>query len=510
MPKFALISLFDTSNVIWVATELNLLGWKIIATEETFSILKANGIPFIDIKDYVSLNENYKIPPTLHPKIESALTDDSFSSKIDIVFDIPYPIENGIDVGGHTLLALALKGDRVPVTTYKDIEEVIYQLKDKGTIPGDLKRRLQNVAFLKINHHSSQLLSKKDESVSIITLARDTDLQNGENPYQIPAYINYDRSLQDDPYSLKSFERVSGNKPCYTNIADMDSLLNTLYLASKAFYKYHNKVPYISIAGKHGNACGMAVSWESPENTIEQCLWANPIAVWGGEFVANYSITKKLANLIKKSERRKSTIGSSNWMLNIVCAADIDEESLQVLGERKNSILFKNISLHKPEMSPEYKIIKQVKGGFLTQPPYSFILDINSLDWIDNDLSEESVNSIIISWAVAYTSFHGGNEVAIASGNKLISAGGGPSTVEAAQIAVWRAKNCSHGLENSAFAADAFFPFTDAPGILLDAGCRCGVVPAGGVKHDIIKGYFQENNLNVGFISEEYRGFCRH
>ena len=91
-----------------------------------------------------------------------------------------------------------------------------------------------------------------------------------------------------------------------------------------------------------------------------------------------------------------------------------------------------------------------------------------------------------------------------------LGGGGGPSTVAAAETAVLRAKEWGHGTVDSIFAADAFFPFTDAPEVLRDTGCRCGVVPIGGKNESLVKSFFLENSIPVVFIPEQYRGFCRH
>ena len=41
--------------------------------------------------------------------------------------------------------------------------------------------------------------------------------------------------------------------------------------------------------------------------------------------------------------------------------------------------------------------------------------------WRAIELQKKDFDSCLIAWATAYTSFHGGNEVAIAKNNKLIS-----------------------------------------------------------------------------------------
>ena len=129
---------------------------------------------------------------------------------------------------------------------------------------------------------------------------------------------------------------------------------------------------------------------------------------------------------------------------------------------------------------------------------------------LQRPITEEEIDSIIIAWACAFTSFHGGNEIAIASGRQLLCAGGGPSTVDAAETAVQR--GCKYGkmLKGASFAADAFFPFTDAVEVLLKAGCTAGVAPAGGINEIKVIDLLEKNGIGMIFLPKDFRGFCRH
>lgn len=64
---------------------------------------------------------------------------------------------------------------------------------------------------------------------------------------------------------------------------------------------------------------------------------------------------------------------------------------------------------------------------------------------------------------------------------------GGPSTIIAARNAVRRAQEQSHSMESSAFATDAFFSFIDGPQVLVEAGCKLGLLPQGGKREEEIK-----------------------
>ena len=149
----ALFSLSDTSRVKEFARSLHQLGWDIISTKETTPLLKEIQIPCIDIESFVDISEDYGFPPTLHPKIESALTLEETDKRIDLLFDIPYSIDQGNDVGGYTLLALAVKGKRIPIMSYDDMERCIEEFKANGKISASLKAEFINKTLAQIASH---------------------------------------------------------------------------------------------------------------------------------------------------------------------------------------------------------------------------------------------------------------------------------------------------------------------------------------------------------------------
>jgi AICAR transformylase/IMP cyclohydrolase PurH len=335
-------------------------------------------------------------------------------------------------------------------------------------------------------------------------------LLNGENPYQIPSSMFSNIYSNRDSLSIDSFEQLFGESPCYTNIADMDCILNTMCKLATAFNKNLNEVPYITIAAKHGNPCGVAVDWNNPDVSIENALWGNPLAIWGGEVITNFDIDVRLAKILYSSPKRKEIFGNANWMLDLVITSGFSNEAVDILGRRKQRKLLANKTLKNPFLQNNEWVYREIRGGFLRQPPPNYILDLNDIGIERKLLSENDIDSVLIAWAVSYTSNHGGNEVALAKDRQLIGVGGGPSTIDAVKVSVLRAKENNFDIKGSVFCADAFFPYIDAPKILIDEGCIGGVVPSGGKRHDELRRYFGENKLVVGFIPEKYRGFCRH
>jgi len=507
MKPTALFSLHDTAYAEIFAAELIKLGWNIIASRETVNLLQNHNLPVQDIADFTGVKENYGFPPTLHARVEYALTAEG-SPHIDMVYIIPYPLSEGNDVGGRTILALAVKGGRTAVMSIEDMKRVVEELSGTGMVSQKLRMELADKACYQIARHYFSLIQDTGR-YDCLSGHFACHLRSGENPYQTPA-LAFSSGKTDDPLSLTDFKQVSGDKPCFTNMADADCLLNTLCLATEAFLKNTGSAPYLCVAAKHGNACGMGASRISALDAVEKALWGNPIAIWGGEVITNFPIDDSLAFALFKSETREKRLGNGSWMLDVIMAPSFTPEAVSILGKRKERKLIENKALISPFSITSGFLYRQVRGGFLRQPPASYILNLSECKIIGPGFQENAVMSLILAWSVAFSSSLGGNEVALAKDGALLSAGGGPSTVAAAKAAVARAIDCGHDTHGSAFAADAFFPFTDAPSVLCDAGISLGCVPGGGKNFSSIKDYFLAKSATIAYLPEAFRGFCRH
>lgn len=508
--KRALFSLFVTDNAYQYAKQLISLGWEIIATKETAGILKNKNIKVTDISDFLKFKVEYPFPPTLHPYMELVLSTDA-SESIDLVYISTYPLSKGNDVGGHAILALASKGNKIVVSEKEDMENVLKLLeKNNNQITHSLRKILIDKVYDKIINQYLLLKNKLGYSKSekIIIGKKIKNLLEGENPYQIPC--SFFQSDQKDGLSLANFKQISGIKPCYTNMADFDCLVQSLCLLSRAFSEYYGKTPFIVIASKHGNPIGLAVDWENPKVAIENALFGHPLAMFGGEVITNFPITQDFAKMLISSLRRKRLLGSSDWMSDLIIASDFQRDAVKLLAQRKRLKLFKNNGLSSAYLDEKSWSYRAVRGGFLKQPPNNFVLDIRKI--ISNTASIDSnhIDSLIIAWVAAWNSSLGGNEVAIAKNRMLLGIGGGPATIDACSSAIARAKKWGHNLNKSCFAANAFFPFIDGPEELVKSGCRYGLVPNGGNNFELVKNYFLKEVTDVFYLPEQYRGFSRH
>ncbi|MFQ6112183.1 MAG: hypothetical protein ACE5LX_09195, partial [Nitrospinota bacterium] len=505
MRNYALFSVNIIEDIEWFGKVLNERGCSLIATEKPLTRLRAAGIQAISVEEFTGVSGSYPFPPTLHPKIELALTTDA-EEKIHLLYDIPYGLDEGNDVGGHTLLALAAKGGRIPVCTLEDMRAVVRAIEERGEVPAEEVRRLTLKANLEVMKHYGEVIQSAGGDVCTLIGSRVYELAGGENPYQVPAHLLTFRS--DDPLSLDRFELLGEEPPCFTNLADLDATLETLCKLALALRDLFGRAPFLTVAAKHGNPCGIGVDWESRDGSLEKALWGNPLALWGGEVIVNFALGTDEARILTHSERREKLLGSGKWMLDVIAAPGYEGEASALLGRRKFRKVLLNPALEFSELRRESRAFRQVRGGLLCQPPADYILNLNGVHWTRR-AAEADLEAMIIAWAAAFTSNLGGNEVALAKKGRLLAVGGGPSTVDAAETALNRA-NKYESASGAVFCADAFFPFKDAPELLVKAGCTGGLVPDGGLRRREVFEFFAAHGKAVGFIPEEYRGFCRH
>ncbi|MBF0624374.1 MAG: hypothetical protein HQL82_06160 [Magnetococcales bacterium] len=505
----ALFSLHDPEVGIAPARLLTALGWEVVASRETASVLRQTGLSVRFLEDYLGASFDLPFPPTLHPRMEAALTLADHPEPIHLVLVMPYPRDVGNDVGGRTLLALAAKGGRIPVMDREGLARVTAALEETGQVGEALQRQLAARVHQAIAGHFAGLAREGDRFETLQGQFHAL-LLNGENPYQVPAA--HFRGETDDPLALHRFERVSGEDPCFTNLADADCILHTMSLLAEGFRRNFGRVPHLAVAAKHGNPCGAAFHWDDPGTVLEQTLFGNPRAVWGGEMITNFPIVGALGMALARSARREVLLGQAGWMLDLVMAPGFDGAAVEALGRRERRKLLANPALEHPGLSGAALFAhRMVRGGFLRQPPPHYVLDLAETDGAGAMPDDPLVRGgLILAWAVAFSSSHGGNEVALVAADHLAGVGGGPSTVEAVATAIDRSRANGHDLRGAVFGADAFFPFEDAPRLLIESGCAWGVVPGGGVRFAEVRQCFADRGVGVGYLPEWCRGFCRH
>ena len=155
------------------------------------------------------------------------------------------------------------------------------------------------------------------------------------------------------------------------------------------------------------------------------------------------------AKILIKSSGRKKLLGDSHWLLDVIVAPFFSNKALELLTKRKNRKIFSNTNLQNNSLRLSKWSYRHVRGGFIKQPHSDYILSKKNISLNTKSLTNHVFNDMLIAWAASFTSFHGGNEVAIAKNGSLLTCAGGPSTVQAVSSAVQRINEMGHDTKNS-------------------------------------------------------------
>ncbi len=393
------------------------------------------------------------------------------------------------------------------------------------------------------------------------------DLSYAENRNQNPAFLMPGDS--DDPLAMSKFLPAISGDPSYISLADGDYIVHILRFLTDAFWRTYGAVPYIVIAGKHANPCGIAIDWKDRSAVIRKALSGNKVAIMGGEVVTNFAIDDHLGIELFRQPPELCQAQDKKWGLDLILAPSFSPATVKLLNKKEKRRLLANPALER-SLALEYIhffpkkewMLKNLFNGndVLKQrfPSFVFTLDdIVSQVGKPMLLEDDDFDSLLIAWVAAW--FASSNTVALAKDSMLIGLGcGQQDRIECVRLCINRANQSGHDTKGSVFASDAFFPFAqgetsgkdiddikdkmaflsdfiaktgkiteikdfdeimktisrndhrEGPQLLADAGCIGGVVPADGNKLEEVQKFFQEKGMSVAFVHKDNRGFSKH
>jgi len=531
MSKNALLSVYDKNGIEDFAKQLHDLGWNIYASGGTAKAIQVAGVPVEDVASLVGGGAilGHRVV-TLSREIHAGLlaTDSAEDEaelkqlgipRIDLVCVDLYPLEQEIakpgstresvieqtDIGGPTMLRSAAKGERIVISQPQQRQQVIDWLKagepDRAEFISGLIANVEavvaNYALASARYHSS---GGYDGLVS----KRVADAAYGENPWQANASL-YSADNKADALSLAKFKLKQGVAPSYNNYCDFDRLLQTTSHIAAGWDVNFGKVPVIAVGGKHGNACGAAIGSDS-KSTIEKMLEGDLRAIFGGIVLVNFEITAELAEVLLQHK-----VESGRRLLDAVIAPAVTQEALELLRRKKDKcrVLVNPAlaNLSKDSLDTAMRM-RYVRGGWLAQDNYTYVLDLNDEDMDKNGQANDE--DIVLSWAIGSTS--NSNTITLVRDGQLIGNGvGQQDRVGAAELAVKRAKDAGHEVTGATAYSDSFFPFPDGPQSLADAGIAHILSSSGSVGDTKVKEAMAVAKVSLYLIPDKKaRGFYAH
>ena len=488
MIERALISVYDKSGLDEFAQGLIDLGVEIVSSGGTSAYLEEMSIPVTRIEEITQVPEllGGRVK-TLHPRIHAAILarrdqpedvsalEQQEIRPIDLVCVNLYPFRETvarhgvreedavevIDIGGPAMLRAAAKNFShvAPVCRGRQYERVLEELRRDGSLSLETRRQLAAEAF--------SVTAAYEASIAAWFMDRETfpdrlipayekllDLPYGENPHQRAAYY---AEIGARRHLLSQVEQLHGRDLSFNNLND----LNAARLCLREF-----ELPACVIV-KHANPCGVAVAG-SIEHAYERAFAGDPVSAYGGIVVLNRPVSEELADLIVQQ------------FVEVLFAPGYEDGALETLTQKPATRIL--VDRERRRNVPGERDFKRVLGGILVQDRDFDIEDRAGMEIVCGSAGEALWGDLLFAWRVCkhVTS----NAIVVGRELQTLGIGAGQmSRVDSVRIALEKARENGHSLQDAVLASDAFFPFADGPELALRAGVSAFIQP-GGSKRD--------------------------
>ena len=510
----ALISVSDKNGIVEFSRALSQLGVEIVSTGGTASLLRDNKIPVKDVSEVTGFPEMMDgRVKTLHPKVHGgilALRDNPEHvakmkehgiAPIDLVVVNLYPFEatvsrgaafeeivENIDIGGPSMVRAAAKNHRHVgvVVDPADYDPIITELTQNG---GFLSPETHFRLFCKAFDHtarydgaiSNYFSSLDQEKKSVrwgktfnIQIAKIQDMRYGENPHQSAAFYS---TRGDTGPTIAHAKQFQGKELSFNNILDADAALSTVLEFSDT----------ATVAIKHNNPCGVALSKKSLADSFRKAKACDPVSIFGGVIAFNRPVDEETAKELKEI------------FLEIVIAPSFTVEAKAVLSSAKRLLNIRLLELDISQPQRGGYDLRRVRGGILMQDWDTGSVDVRACKVVtQRKPTEEEYQALDFAWRVCR--HVKSNTIVFASPDQVLGVGAGQmSRIDSTKIAVLRAATHGLDLKGSAVASDAFYPFRDGLDEAANAGAKSVIQPGGSIKDDEVIAAANEHGIAMIF-----------
>jgi len=495
----ALLSVYDKSGLVELATALHAAGVELVSTGSTAGTIASAGVPVTRVEELTGFPEclDGRVK-TLHPRVHAGILADTrrpehlaqldelgvapFELVVVNLYPFTATVDSGatpdecveqIDIGGPSMVRAAAK-NHPSVAVVVDparYDEVVAAVRAGGFTLAE-RTRLAAQAFV---HTATYDVAVASWMGNVATTTDEVDgvstgfpawvgatwdradvLRYGENPHQRAAVYTSGYGAA----GLAQAQQLHGKAMSYNNYVDADA-------AWRAAHDHDG--PAVAII-KHANPCGIAVGADIADAHAKAHA-CDPVSAFGGVIAANGTVTLAAAEQI------------AGVFTEVVVAPAYEPEALEVLSRKKN------IRLLVVEGAPSAGVeLRPISGGLLMQ-------QVDRIDAAGDDpatwtlaAGEAADSATLADLAFAWRAVRAvkSNAILLADGGASVGVGMGQvNRVDSCRLAVERANAGDVERARGAVAAsDAFFPFADGLQVLLDAGVRAVVQPGGSVRDE--------------------------
>jgi phosphoribosylaminoimidazolecarboxamide formyltransferase/IMP cyclohydrolase len=504
----ALLSVYDKSGLVEFGQALISLGWQLVSTGGTARALRAANVAVRDVEEVTRFPEllDGRVK-TLHPAVHGALLArrdlaphrDALAAHgiepIDLVAVNLYPFRETaarpgtsaeevieqIDIGGPSMLRSAAKNHASVWTVVDpaDYERVLAALRGEGPgESGDLRARLAERAFAHTAAYDAAITTwfatrrgeRFPEQVTM-TATRVLDLRYGENPGQRAAFY-----AEAPGAGLAALRQRGGKELSFNNLLDLEGAL----FAADPF----GGETCCAIV-KHTTPCGIAVGTDALD-AYRKALACDPVSAFGSVIAFTVPVDAAVADAI------------SALFVECLVAPAYSDEALDILGRKKNLRVLEGTSAWPVDALD----VKRVRGGYLVQDRIAPRIDDASWQVVSRrSPTERERADLRFAWrAVASVK---SNAIVLGRDSATIGIGAGQmSRVDAAFLAVHKARAVGHVTEGAVLGSDAFFPFRDGIDQAAEAGVTAIVQPGGSVRDQEVIVAADERGMAMVFTGQ--------
>ncbi|GAB6938155.1 bifunctional phosphoribosylaminoimidazolecarboxamide formyltransferase/IMP cyclohydrolase [Isoptericola variabilis] len=493
----ALLSVYDKTGLIELATALHAAGVELVSTGSTASRIADAGVPVTRVEELTGFPECLEgRVKTLHPRVHAGILADTRKADhlaqladlgietFELVVVNLYPfaatvasgagpdeVVEQIDIGGPSMVRAAAK-NHPSVAVVVDparYDDVVAAVRGGGFTFAQ-RKRLAAAAFAHTAQYDVAVASwfasvyAPDETavesrmpdVAGAAFERAAVLRYGENPHQKAAL--YTRT--DGGTGLAQATQLHGKAMSYNNYVDADAAWRAAH---------DHEAPAVAVI-KHANPCGIAVG-EDIAQAHARAHATDPVSAYGGVIAANRVITKAAAEQI------------APVFTEVVVAPGFEPEALEILQAKKNVRLL-------VVDTPPHAVAENrpISGGMLVQEVDRFQAEGDDpASWTlaaGEAADEATLADLAFAWKAVRAAKS--NAILLAADGAAVGIGMGQvNRVDSCRLSVERANSLAQGQERArgaVAASDAFFPFADGLQVLLDAGVRAVVQPGGSIR----------------------------
>ena len=502
----ALLSVSDKSGLLDFATGLQALGYTLLSTGGTSKALRAAGLAVTDVADVTRFPEMLDgRVKTLHPAVHGGLLArrdlpehmaaiaEHGIAPIDLVCVNLYPFRETaakaglapehvieqIDIGGPSMLRSAAKNFAAVtvVVDPADYTRVLEALQNGGDA-SEMRRDLAEKVYAHTAAYDAAIAGwfagqRGDHFPEKLTLAfeRQQSLRYGENPGQQAAFY-----VERAGAGLGALTQHGGKELSFNNLLDLEG-------AMLAIDPFHGETACAIV--KHTTPCGLATG-TTPLEAYQKALACDPVSAFGSVIAFSVPVDEACAQAV------------ASLFVECIVAPSFTPEALAALGAKKNLRVLEGSAREGAGALD----IKRVRGGILVQERAPAVLD--DAGWkvvTKRQPSSAELKDLLFAWrAVASVK---SNAIVLARDGATIGIGAGQmSRVDAAFLAVHKAKSVGHDTQAAALGSDAFFPFRDGVDQAAQAGVRTIVQPGGSVRDEEVIAAADEHGIAMVFTGQ--------